>query len=735
VKNPKGLHAFGIVINLKLDKEMDALQRIVEMEEHRAHATVGVIRSTLASETEDRLKKDKEIAALKQQKLDAVGWQEKREIDDLIASHRRQYAMRQYQDSKILIQPYFGVLELADDQLGALSYCLGRQSFFDSKGRALVIDWREAPISRLYYEYSSSEAYEEEIRGRERTGIIEAKRQVEITNEELRRIVEKEITLIRNEDGWRKDGEKTGVIYRKEEKGDHRLPEVTSLISREQFQAITNPESSVVLLQGGAGSGKTTVGLHRIAYLNYQDHERFKPDRILVVVFNRSLQQYISKVLPDLGVGGGVHVETYHSWAGKIFRAAKLALSYSSEDIPSPVARLKKSPFMLMLIERYFDLLLEKARTWFLEQLEHFGEPDLETLTAQIRSIVGFENFYRGIINSSGGFAGIRRATKEKLFPRLVRRFDDHEADLHLALCDSDLMETVSRELGMDVPPQSFEQLARWQKHLKDSKKIDFADTGILLWLLQKKGVLAARPRYSHAMVDEAQDFSEVELAALLNAVDEHQSLTICGDMLQKIKGEFEFASAEGFAGFIKSRQKRMGSGKICAESLVVGYRATKPIMELAWHVLGEKPSMAVHRDGEPVRIVMARGYEQAVRQSSDILSAYMKERSNGLVAVICRYKADADRVFESLKGLGLEKVRRHSRDDFIFTPGIIVTNSHQIKGLEFSAVLAFNPSAGQYRDDRESRMLLHVVLTRAADHLWIVGYQPMAYGLEGWQT
>jgi DNA helicase II / ATP-dependent DNA helicase PcrA len=80
---------------------------------------------------------------------------------------------------------------------------------------------------------------------------------------------------------------------------------------------------------------------------------------------------------------------------------------------------------------------------------------------------------------------------------------------------------------------------------------------------------------------------------------------------------------------------------------------------------------------------------------------------------------------------LGLRVLRRHARQDFSYQPGVVVTNAHQVKGLEFSAVMVINPTPQYYRRDRESRMLLHVVFTRAADSLWIVGHQPMAYGLE----
>ena len=130
---------------------MEQFEEIIEVEEKRLGGIFGEMRETLASEELDRQKKDLELAELKRQKLDAVEWREKREIDEAIERCRSRYAMRHFQDSQILSRPYFGILEIEDEDLGKLSYSLGRQSFFDRKGKAIVIDWREAPISRLYY--------------------------------------------------------------------------------------------------------------------------------------------------------------------------------------------------------------------------------------------------------------------------------------------------------------------------------------------------------------------------------------------------------------------------------------------------------------------------------------------------------------------------------------------------------------------------------------------------------
>lgn len=640
--------------------------------------------------------------------------------------------MRHFQDGQVLSRPYFGILEIEDDALGKLSYSLGRQSFFDRKGKAIVIDWREAPISRLYYEYEAGELYDEEIRGRDRSGVVRLKRQVETNGTELKKIAEKGTFLLRREDGsWQINGDSGGVLSSKEEKADHRLPEITSLISPDQFRTITHPESSTVLLQGGAGSGKTTVGLHRIAYLTYQDAEHFRPDRILVVMFNRSLQHYISRVLPELGIGPGVQVETYHGWAGKLCRSAGPALSYCSDPMPANVLRIKKHPLILRLVERYLDGLLKKSCRWLLDQLVKSADPELDKIKASLDIVSRFEDFLK-LLNSHPDFnqglqPGPRKAAKDRLLSRLW----DHRTDLHAILTNRDLLQETF-EADSDTPEDALDQLIGWQSSLQSRNRIDFADTGILLWLMQKKGIASSRPGHAHIMVDEAQDLSEIELATLLYAADDRQSITICGDMAQKIKGDVSFNTDEGFAGFVRAQQKRTGGKSLCSDTLEVGFRATRPIMELAWHVLGEKPSMSVPRSGEPVQVIQTKSPEETITKAKELLENYLVKRPKSLIAVVCRYKAEADRVFEELKRQGFSNLRRHERDDFSFAPGVVVTNAHQVKGLEFSAVLIINPSNSQYRDDRENRMLLHVVITRAADHLWIVGHHPMAYGLEG---
>src|SRR6201999_206612 len=126
-----------------------------------------------------------------------------------------------------------------------------------------------------------------------------------------------------------------------------------ALIDKEQFDLITQPGSGIVVIQGGAGSGKTTVALHRIAYLNFQDGRRFKPSNMLFVVPSQSLVRYVGGVLPGLGVAG-VPVVTYTGWARSTrMRCLPDSPTKYNVEPPDQVSRVKKNPALLRVLEQY----------------------------------------------------------------------------------------------------------------------------------------------------------------------------------------------------------------------------------------------------------------------------------------------------------------------------------------------------------------------------------------------
>src|SRR4029077_4734816 len=240
-------------------------------------------------------------------------------------------------------------------------------------------DWRNAPVSRIYYRYEEGDDYEEEIAGRRVTGEVEARRNVSINKGNLRRIGTPQGTYLKDSKGsWVQavgqiapvlhggmgkaarpvvaPGPKGALgVHHGVARADKALPEIAALIDKEQFELITQPGSGIVVIQGGAGSGKTTVALHRVAFLNFQDPRRFKPQHALFVVPSLALVRYVAGVLPALGVSG-VPVVTYTGWARTTrMRCLPDAPTKYNLEPPDQVSRVKKHPAMLAILERWVD--------------------------------------------------------------------------------------------------------------------------------------------------------------------------------------------------------------------------------------------------------------------------------------------------------------------------------------------------------------------------------------------
>ena len=594
--------------------------------------------------------------------------------------------------------PYFAHLRLREDGR-VRDVCLGRATRLDNGLR--IVDWRHAPIAQLYYRYQQGESYEETISGRVQQGTVEARRAVTIRAGSLERVEAPEGIFDSDTSapsGWRRaarpqprlaGGE--GAALRVHEgpapgrrlgtdpsgaprRADKRLPDIAGLIDPEQFALIARPSSGYVVIRGAAGSGKTTVALHRIAYLAYEDPV-FDSPASLFVVFSTALRDYVGHVLPALGVEG-VTVKTYHEWAAEQRRRLLPALpDRVREDTPALVQRLKLHPALGVALER------------------------------QVASTPGPATRARVVDDWASVLTNtpLLHEVFEKQAPGDLRRAQIEEAS---AWCRRALEEVMAwlagdRDSGAELDPEDDTLLLRaWQ--VRDGA-LPAPGGGAL--------------RYRHIAVDEVQDFSPLEVRLLMEQLDEKRSLTLAGDTHQHVSAGSGFTSWSTFF-------DHLGLDGAEVETLQVSYRSSEEITRFALSLLGDLRESDVPvrttRAGPPVELFHFTEHGACIAALAEALSALATAEPLASVALLTPSSDLSDLYWKGLSQCEVPRLHQVVRQDFRFAPGIEISEVDQVKGLEFDYVILVDASALHYPDDARSRRLLHVGATRAVHQLWV---------------
>lgn len=642
--------------------------------------------------------------------------------------------------------PYFAHLRLRENDKER-DVLIGRSTHIDARSGVRIVDWRHAPISQLYYRYPEGASYEESFGGREVEGEVAVRRTVTIHEGKLLRIHAPQGTFVCQNQGqgpWKHHESRStelaggqgtaarpargtlGAGLEGDQRLDRHLPEIAALLDPRQFELISAADSGVVVIQGGAGSGKTTIGLHRIAYLAYRDPVRFQTDRMLVITYGHALGAYISEVLPSLGVPG-VKVATFASWATARRESAFpwLEATYE-EDTPPAVTRLKKHPALLRLFAQHIKQYIQNPKAprgprvalsmWaevltdreaLGQAIAAYGEPGMSERELNIAhrwcvercvELIEIETKAR---EEDGGEQAPRRNHES---PKSMAQEDEEEAR-----ASEDEDEDTS---GLGVDGQDIEaRVAR----------LDHEDDALLLRIHQllcgplKKGKHTLV--YEHAFVDEAQDLAPVELAVLLDTVSSRRSVTLAGDTAQKLYLD------NGFRDW-RSTLDDLGLSSTEIEPLRIAYRSTREVMEFAREVLGplaDPTPPEAPRHGAPVEIHAFPQQGAAVAFLAEALRPLFAREPRASVGVLARFPEQADAYYEGLLRSEIPGVRRVRNQDFLFRPGVDVTDIRQVKGLEFDYVVLVDVNASVFPVDNASRHLLHIAATRAAHQLWLL--------------
>lgn len=640
--------------------------------------------------------------------------------------------------NKLVKKPYFARVVLEESPEGGgnqkkiVEYKLG----FASNIECRIIDWRKAPIARLYYEYDEGDEYSELIQGRERNGRVILRNKVVIEDGKLTRLSCRLGTFENVDNAWRT----ASGAYSKGTGAQGRLPNILSLITPEQFRMITEDADSAIIIQGIAGSGKTTVALHRLAWLLHEDNSPLKPNEAMVLVLSNSLRRYIEHTLPTMDISG-VRVDTFTNWCHTVLsrispdtfiHRSTINQSSESRDV-SPflsTGRVKGSVAMLKCLENYVRAQnrrlvahLEANVPWQVLPKELYALLDnLRSSSAQslkkLKSCASIP-VLRKIIDALN-------ANASSVDKDVIEALSAIEAKLCLFTVDilailnrsnSLIAEDETHLLDVEIIKQTY----AYTKERYEAKNFDANDLGLIFRLAQLKFGDSLCPilgiqEFKHIVVDEVQDFSVPQLAVILNLVKNMEQLTLAGDSSQH-------TSLDGsFIGWDRLRRywDEDGALSTCVQ-LTVNHRSTQQIMRLADHVSGVRNKSKSGKSGRRPLWTHCFDENDGIRQSIIWLEKVLEYSPGTMAIVACKDSNEASYVFSLLEPTFGHVVRLGDDLVFSFNEGICVTHAEQIKGLEFPHVLLWNPSHKAYPNKDRARNLLYIAITRAEDHLGIV--------------
>ncbi len=333
--------------------EGQTTHEIVLKEQQRLADIYAAVKETARQNKAKITNHDAHTAELARERLESVSWREKNSLTEKLVEHSFFDPAKYLTTFAMVESPYFGIIGIADAdrKIGKKEYLIGKQGLVSHDNKALIVDWRKAAVSRFFYDYEVGEDYLETINGKEREGVITRRDTVDIVKCRLRRLESGEDLFELTNGQWvtnERQHHSTSAI--KAENQDHRMVDIVSLISPEQFRMITEEAADgCTLITGGAGSGKTVVSLHRLSCLQFNHPDRFPPQRCLVLMFNKVLRNYVRQTSADLL--GPTRVDTFSAWALS-------AITALTGRVVKPVARddfsvQKKSSRLAGLLARY----------------------------------------------------------------------------------------------------------------------------------------------------------------------------------------------------------------------------------------------------------------------------------------------------------------------------------------------------------------------------------------------
>lgn len=586
---------------------------------------------------------------------------------------------------KLISSPYFGRIDFNTETEYTPVY-IGIYTFTDEQERSnLIYDWR-APIASMFYDFELGDSWYATPSGKV-SGTISLKRQYKITDGAMEFSLENAVNI--HDDLLQRELSKSA---------DDKMKNIVATIQRDQNAVIRNEESSVMIIQGVAGSGKTSIALHRIAFLLYRFRDTIKASDILILSPNKVFADYISNVLPELGEE---HIP-----------------EMGMEELATEVLENK---FQFQTFFQQVSMLLENTNPDYVERIQY--KSSFEFLSSLNRFMIHVENnYFTATELRIGGavipgpyiqerFRSYSRIPILKRFPEVVkevlqeirnkvqRKLTGHEK--------AKVWESIPRMLKVNNVFDLYKQFYQWigkpeMFSLLPGGKLEYADVFPLIYFKIRLEGVQTYDRVKHLLVDEMQDYTPVQYAVLSRLFTCKK--TILGDVRQRVN-PYSASSSE----LIERVFPQADTIK-----LVRSYRSTYEIASFAQQISNNPDLIPLERHGVPPSIKLFNSNQEEVNEIKNTVQSFGKNERHKSLGIICKTLEQAKFVYAEVKNHGVHLLTPESTS---FKEGVIITTAHLAKGLEFDEVIVPFASARNYATDVD-RGMLYIACTRAMHKL-----------------
>lgn len=599
--------------------------------------------------------------------------------------------------TKILAIPYFGRIDFLEKKENSkvMPIYIGIHTFYDPESRATLIhDWR-APVSSMFYDHELGEAGYRSPSG-EIKGVISLKRQYRIRGGKMEFMIESALTV--HDD-----------ILQKElsSNADDKMKNIVATIQREQNRIIRNEDIRTLIIQGVAGSGKTSIALHRIAYLLYTFRDSISSKDILIISPNKVFSDYISNVLPELGE------ETVPETSMEQILSGVLEHKYKYQTYFGLVNELLEKPSSSLI-----NRIAYKASFGFISELDKF--------------ILHIENtYFKAADVKLTKYITIPAPFIEEQYLRFnrypIRRRFDAMADYMLDMLKIQYTFTVTttgrnllkKEIRLmfagnnDI--QVYKDFFKWTNNpgmfkMRKGHTLEYSDLAPLAYLhLALEGNGNQPFRVKHLLIDEMQDYSPIQYKVIQKLFPCRK--TVLGDAGQSVN-PYGSSTAETI-------QKSLTASEIM--KLCKSYRSTFEITDFAQKIHPNAELEPVARHGEKPQILQ---FGSAVEELSGIMGLISTYRKSGYksLGIICKTEQQARKMADMLKSYAND-ISFLSSQSSAFVQGIVITSAHMAKGLEFDEVIIPQTDERNYRSEIDKSML-YVAVTRAMHRLTLTFHE-----------